>query len=234
MATCFSSEYQFPAPVLQPTLRLPIASMFFSVVGLGAFLSGLDGGAGSSGAEAGGAVCVAGALWVWGELGELCVGYPCAAAEPEATSRARANTPNCLNENCIFTPLGIKSRASSASPRGPAILFQLNTGTHHEFPSRIYSTPVDPTNIRLLEADQPHLVSPSGQPKFRQFSSLRRDHDEPLFISLYDRAPTSKAGGRRCTKLTNCIAMTCQLTPARLIGYRGLRSALIPVPNMLD
>src|SRR5215469_12688896 len=41
MATCFSSEYQLPAPLLQPTLRLPMASMFFSVSGLGAFLSGL-------------------------------------------------------------------------------------------------------------------------------------------------------------------------------------------------
>src|SRR5271165_6398989 len=124
IATCFSREYQFPAPVLQPTLRLPMASRFFKVVGLGAFLSGLDGCAESSGAEAGGAVCVAGALWVCGELGELCVGYPCAAAEAEATSRARANTPNCLNENCIFTPWGTKSRASSASTRGPAVPFQ--------------------------------------------------------------------------------------------------------------
>src|SRR3974377_193165 len=63
IATCFSSQHQFPAPVLQPTLRLPMASMFFSVDGLGAFLSGLEGG--SSGTFAGaGAVCVR--VWFWG------------------------------------------------------------------------------------------------------------------------------------------------------------------------
>src|ERR1700757_1629923 len=95
MATCFSREYQLPAPVLQPTFRLPIASMFFSVVGLGAFLSGLAGGAESSAVVAGGAVWAAGALCDWVELGELCVGYPCAAAEAVATSKARANTPTC-------------------------------------------------------------------------------------------------------------------------------------------
>src|SRR3974390_169775 len=60
IATCFSSEYQFPAPVVQQPLWLRMASMFFSVDGLGAFLSCLEGG--SSGTVAGaGAVCV----WVW-------------------------------------------------------------------------------------------------------------------------------------------------------------------------
>src|SRR5262252_6865523 len=68
IATCFSREYQLPAPVLHPTLRLPMASIFFSVEGLGAFLSGLAAGA-SSVVEAGGALwddeeplCAVGAL----------------------------------------------------------------------------------------------------------------------------------------------------------------------------
>ena len=37
IATCLSSEYQLPIPLLQPTLRLPMASMLFSVLGVGAF-----------------------------------------------------------------------------------------------------------------------------------------------------------------------------------------------------
>src|SRR4051794_2000298 len=43
MPTCFSSEYQLPIPLLQPTLRLPMASMLFIVLGDGAFFSGLSG-----------------------------------------------------------------------------------------------------------------------------------------------------------------------------------------------
>src|ERR1019366_672222 len=46
MATCLSSEYQLPIPLLQPTLRLPMASMLFRVLGLGAFLSGFSGAGG--------------------------------------------------------------------------------------------------------------------------------------------------------------------------------------------
>src|SRR5215469_12606960 len=42
IATCLSSEYQLPMPLLQPTLRLPMASMLFMVLGLGAFLSGFS------------------------------------------------------------------------------------------------------------------------------------------------------------------------------------------------
>ena len=36
MATCLSSEYQLPTPLLQPTLRLPMASILFMVLGVGA------------------------------------------------------------------------------------------------------------------------------------------------------------------------------------------------------
>ncbi len=46
MATCLSSEYQLPIPLLQPTFRLPMASMSFRVLGLGAFLSGFSGAGG--------------------------------------------------------------------------------------------------------------------------------------------------------------------------------------------
>src|ERR1700757_2909572 len=42
-ATCFSSEYQLPIPLSQPTLRLPMASMSFIVAVEGAFFSGLSG-----------------------------------------------------------------------------------------------------------------------------------------------------------------------------------------------
>src|SRR5690349_24824680 len=43
IATCLSSEYQLPSPLLQPTLRLPIESMFFIASGEGLFLSPLSG-----------------------------------------------------------------------------------------------------------------------------------------------------------------------------------------------
>src|ERR1700678_2026354 len=97
MATCFSSEYQFPTPLLQPTLRFPMASMLFIALGDGVFLSGLSGMYWPS--EPG--VCVvegevlwgvasgAGVLWVEGccpeALGVLDLGeaVPCLWAMPK-------------------------------------------------------------------------------------------------------------------------------------------------------
>src|ERR1700690_2140648 len=71
MATCLSSEYQLPIPLLQPTLRLPIASMFFSVLGLGAFLSGFSGAGGLDSCAGGLAVSGAGGLdAAFGSCGE--------------------------------------------------------------------------------------------------------------------------------------------------------------------
>jgi hypothetical protein len=43
MATCLSSEYQLPKPLLQPTLRLPMALMSFIESVEGLFLSPLSG-----------------------------------------------------------------------------------------------------------------------------------------------------------------------------------------------
>src|SRR5215813_4749352 len=105
MATCFSSEYQLPAPVLQPTLRFPIASRFFSVDGFGAFLSGFAGGASLEVVEAAGALLPdEDALGGCEGLVESWVGYPCAQAVAEATMRASTSTPNLLIRDCMITP----------------------------------------------------------------------------------------------------------------------------------